>query len=93
MPPKKIWFQWGREFRALCDVTDLKAQTVRPTAFQWGREFRALCDPVYAQNQLCTYEVFQWGREFRALCDMIIELSLATTIGYVSMGPRIPRAL
>ena len=62
-------FQWGREFRALCDGRILKAVLVGVALFQWGREFRALCDPFDQKTAVAAGEVFQWGREFRALCD------------------------
>ena len=37
--------------------------------------------------------VSQWGREFRARCDAVVAAVFVLGGCYVSMGPRIPRAL
>ena len=53
--------QWGREFRALCDVKNAFKGTMDATKSQWGREFRALCDENLMHLYGIVYEGVSMG--------------------------------
>ena len=84
--------QWGREFRALCDLGELLIAAIFLGLSQWGREFRALCDgprPVRSHSRRPRLNgAANSARSVTATEDDLIALAQD-----VSMGPRIPRAL
>ena len=84
--------QWGREFRALCDMHDPERDVTVIFPSQWGREFRALCDRSVRWSLVWRWGLSQWGREFRALCDLFLCV-LSFWFFFVSQWGREFRAL